>query len=116
MFNSNERMIFSYRAGDREIFADPMELARRIVVAFQGDPNDTIAKMQPQQGQDPVAVLPLICMATDKFIAGVREAFKLAPFDPSTGAGTLESEVREVWNHYQEWLEKKSPTPDPSLT
>ena len=111
MYSENERRIYEYHNGEKIIAADPMVLARRVLMAFEGDPNKVIDRMDPQANS-----LAIACEATDKFVAGVRQAFDLKPFDPDTGEGTLEQDVHRVWNEYQEWVQKKSPATDPSLT
>jgi hypothetical protein len=110
MFTEAERQIFEYHDGSAIVAADPMELARRVLQAFEGDPNATIRQMEVEANP-----LPVVCVATDRFIAGVRQAFNLEPFNPKTGEGALEQDCHRIWNEYQAWLEKKSPKRDPSL-
>lgn len=110
MYAEAERRIFPFTFDGEQRHVDPLELNRRIIHAMEGDPNGVVAKCNLEANPEPVAF-----DAMEKFVKGVRWAFRLPDYDPATGKGALEADCLRVWDEFQSWLKKKETTPDPSL-
>ena len=65
---------------------------------------------------DDMATVRMGGIAHEALCFGVRDAFKLVPFDETTGYGCTDYMVVAVLNHYQDWLEKKDGSTQPSAT
>lgn len=116
-FSDKERRIFQYHNGREVVWADPLALRRRLVVALGGDISavvkDVNADRQPEgwpDGKeftpDPATVM-VAAFAAEKFLAGIRKAFDMAPFDPATGEGADERCCLDAYDAWQEFEDSK---------
>src|SRR5262245_39869531 len=107
MFTENERKIFKYYNGEKEGYAVPYALKRKLEAALPGgvlnvlDQIDQGKEVHPQQKYD----------ATSKLIEVVRKEFPMAKaFDVETGHGCMDEDCIKAWNDWCEFLvEKKNP-------
>lgn len=103
VFPEGERKVFAYFDGARTVYADPLQVLRRWVLFFDGDPNPTHEAMY---SDEPMVRLP----AQERVVAGVRAAFDMAPFDPATGAGATDADCLAALRAWEDWLAaKKAP-------
>lgn len=84
---SENRNIFRYFDGKRELYADPVEIHRKLSALLGGDINRFLREMRSPEAAVSIA-------ATDRMRYAVCQAFGLGtPFDPTTGHGVME----EAW-------------------
>jgi hypothetical protein len=100
MFTEQQRRIFGpYHDGEKEVYADPLKVYRRLHYQLEGVPNKTIKDTRSED-------LHVRTEARDKLVAAAVYAFDLVPFDAATGKGVLTEDVEKVLADYLEWLEK----------
>lgn len=105
-FTEEEMRVYSYHDGGSMVRADPLEIRHAIIVATEGGIDDILSScvLPP----DPTPGDRLRVEDSRKRLDDVtREAFRLKPFDPATGAGCTTAMVRRVWNHYAEYVRGK---------
>lgn len=102
MFDDKERLIFGpYSNGARDgVYADPQAVYRRLVYALGGDPNSVL---EQHRSAEPTVKF----QATTRLVEASQFAFGLAPFDPNTGGGCLESHCLRILQDYLDWVDKK---------
>jgi cytochrome c556 len=108
-----ERRVFKFHDGQKDRYADPMEVLRRVSFLL-GDP---AAVSKVIRDADPAAdaeAMKAAYTATERLVVAVREAFDLAPFDPETGAGATESDCLAVWGLFSEFMAQGGPAPAPA--
>lgn len=126
MFSENERKIFVYFDGERELRGDPFAITRRLVRWLDGDPDRVLADRwagYPEEEVDEFgaplpldpakidkALEPVRFEAEQKIIKATQEAFGLAPYDPETGLGVGEEQLLQLFDEFCVWSEgqKKS--------
>src|ERR1700693_989791 len=93
MFSAEARRIFQYFNGQKLIYADPIEINRRVWHACGGDPKDLVEKAKvPDQ--------IVAYEALEKFVGAIREAFRMPAINPDTGQGALFDEVLQAWEDF----------------
>ena len=102
MYTDQERLVFGpFGRGDgTEIFADPLAVYRRLVLATEGEHNRLLADTQSTDEQVRLA-------AEDKLVPAAREALGLVPFNPEDGSGTTDREALTALRAYVEWMNSK---------
>jgi hypothetical protein len=115
--------IFQFHNGSALVWADPLILRRKLAVALGGDigavVKDVNADRPPAgwpEGKDfvpePSAVM-VAAFAADKFLAGIRTAFGMTPFDPATGEGADERcclDAYDAWRAFEDSKKKPGET------
>lgn len=102
-FTEEEMRVYSYHDGESMVRADPLEIRHAIIVATEGGIDDILSSCVLPQ--DPTPGDRLRVEDSRKRLDDVtRQAFKLKPFDPATGAGCTTAMVRKVWNHYSDYI------------
>lgn len=91
------------------VHADPFELDLALREALQDDPANV-------QRQTASADLAISIPAKRKLIAGIRKAFRLAPFDPATGKGATGEHCKAIWAQWAEYRAKKNGTGESAQT
>jgi hypothetical protein len=102
-FTEQERKVFGpYWNGVAKIYGDPLTIDRRMRRALEGDPNEflAIAKDPNQPESERFA-------ATERVLRAAEFAFSLQPFDPASGQGSTEEQVREVLQQFSDWVDQK---------
>src|SRR2546422_9453957 len=114
MFEQRQREIYSYLNGRRLVYADPLELQRKVRRAAGEDP----AKLAQQAsaaypgaiGEPPpelsAEAFAAASEAEDKLIAAVRAAVGMK-FDDATGEGATFSDGQGVLNDFCRRLDQK---------
>lgn len=103
IFAEHQRKVFAYCNGTSQVYGDPLAIFRKIVAAFDGDPNPTLTAMVSPE-------VALWAAATERMLPIVREVFQMVPFDPATGLGASDSMVLDALVAWQGWMnEKKGP-------
>lgn len=125
MFSPEERSIFKYHNGEKEIWADPLAIRRQLTLAFGGDPDAALDAAQPPvyvkapDGSEP-PVNPVAevhaARGLGRLMEGVREAFGMTPFDPDSGKGATEEQCMKALQAYLDFLESKKKLPEDSPT
>ena len=91
----SDREIFGYSDGEKQRFADPFLLIRKLKNNNLG-PIETLESLA-LDGQEPEA---------GQFFGLLREVFGLKPFDEETGSGLTELETHDVFRQFTEWTER----------
>lgn len=122
MFSEQDRQLFVYHDGEKEVHADPLDIRRKLLQASVGafyrwlsHARDVEAPLGPdgkEVEEEPMVVLGRLD-AQDKVLAAARHAFGLAPLDPATGKGCTEAMVRRVLHAWATLMEGEK-TPDAS--
>lgn len=100
VFPEAERRVFHYFNGVREVYADPMHIFRRLILAFDGNPNAILERLNADE--------PFVwASAVEQAIPGIRVAFEMAEFDPTTGAGATSADCLAALHAWQGWLAAK---------
>lgn len=112
MFTPDDRLIYRYSNGDRDMFGDPMVIKRTMIRLADGDLPGLIEKAVPPETSDTGDVPSSISQrvaAEERLLKIIREAFHLPEIDPETGAGVTDSMVWRVWDDFGEFImgEKK---------
>lgn len=107
MFTPEDRAIYSYHDGVKDVFADPLALKRKLVQAARGDLAGLIQRATPPEEnagpEAPDRTLDRMNAETE-LLAVVREAFQLPEINPATGEGCTDSMVWRVWDHFGDYL------------
>lgn len=105
------RKIYKYNDGKKDIFADPTELDHRIAmyrveesffpariaeIPFDEDGNIDQTRATPGDIQ-------LMLDSAYEAEPLIRKAFRIDPFDPSTGEGMFFKDVIDLFNDYMTW-------------
>lgn len=126
MFPEEERKIFCYRAGGREMIGDPFAITRRLVRWCDGDVGKVMADryagyppyqedesgnpVQVEEAQVDPAQEPIRFDAENKIIRASYEAFGLPPWDNETGEGVSEEEALRVFDEFCAWVAEQKKT------
>lgn len=101
MFPLEARQIFGpYCNGEKQVFADPIRVYRRLHHALDGDPN---RYLREQKCEDRDTAFK----AKERLIAAAVYAFEMQPFDACTGQGVLEEDVLPTLKAYLEYMKAK---------
>ena len=103
MFSAESKRIFQYFNGEKQVYADPIEINRAIFHEL-GDVPALIEKTKAPN--DDVAY-----QAMNKFVAGARAAFGMPTISPETGKGATFDEVLAAWEDFVLFMQKKNPLP-----
>lgn len=98
---------FAYELGGLKRHIDGVRALRVLHAQCGGDANEVIALTRSQNPEQAGRFL-------DTLVDAARKAFVMPPIDFDTGEGFAEDEVLEVFGQFQDWLEKKNPTPGSS--
>src|SRR5262245_60989542 len=98
-FSDEDRRVYSYHDGRREVRADPLAVRRRLAQAANGDLAGVwkAASAPPKTGEghlpaETAGQLELARLEGEERLLGViRYAFDLPPVDPATGEGVTEA-------------------------
>lgn len=112
MFEEKDRLIFKYKVGGEERFADPITVRRTLIRASAGEifawSDETIAA-PPGTPYDAQAELARE-EARDRVVACCREAFDLPAVSIYNGEGVTEAEVWAIYNSWSAfWSGEKKP-------
>lgn len=100
MFPESKRQIFGpFFNGEKEVFADPLRVYRRLQVQLDGDANKYLEQSRSED-------FSLAFHAKERIIPAALFALELVPFDPKTGKGTLEEDCIRVLNAYLEFMDE----------
>jgi hypothetical protein len=106
-FSESDRLVFSYHNGKERVFADPLELERKIRFLL-GNPGTLVDKINSTDlNSGDTASIREALQAQEKLAIGVREVFQLPDFDTKTGGGMTEAMVFSVWASFCAWLDSK---------
>lgn len=104
-----DRRVFRYFDGSAAVYADPMALNRRLIHELGGEQDAVFA--DSHSPVDGVAY-----PAVERLLAAARRAFGMAPFDPATGTGPLEKDVRRVLNEFLDFFGEPATPPASTAT
>ncbi len=114
MYTESERQIYGpYFSGVTAVYADPIRVRRLLTDLLDGNPGKALAALA-----GPIPELRI--EATERVLRAVVVAFGLVAFDPTTGQGLREDEVKGRLDDFLAWwaeVKKKpatSPTSPPS--
>lgn len=110
MFTAEERQLFRYHNGEREVFGDPLRIWRRLNNHLEGKGRETWEAAAQE------ANLLEADRAQEKIYRAAVVAFDLVPLDPDTGAGCTEDHVKEVLDSFLKWIEQKKSEAENSPT
>jgi hypothetical protein len=96
-----DRYVFAYEAAGVERYADPAAV-RRDLLRGAGGAFDELCLAASKDG-------PEAEDAREKLHGVLCGAFGLAPFDPSTGEGTTETESAALYEQFAAWLDRPRP-------
>ena len=113
MFTEKERQVYKFAAPDGSTrFADPLDLYRKLLIAFGGSFQAYDQSLPPREGQelDPDGEVQR-AQAEEKVVAAVRGVLQLKPVDPLTGEGATDQQCLDVIDDFMRYLaEKKKST------
>jgi hypothetical protein len=94
--------IFSYFDGEKQVWADPLEIHHGLAAALDGDVNKILAatRMTCEDARQQAAVRH---DAMQRLVPAIREVFKLLPFDPNTGTGATWRACIAVFSEFVKW-------------
>lgn len=98
-FPEEEKKIFSFFDGTKDVKIDPMEMRRRISMNFRTAPKDLIVRMKSTDSS-------VALQAVEEFVQSSRMAFNM-PWNYQTGEGSSEEMVYAAWNTWVDWNVKK---------
>lgn len=104
MYPEQQRKIFQYFDGQRQVYGDPLKIRRRLNGRLDGNLNKALADkdLSPEH--------------YERVLDAVVYAFDLPPFNQETGEGAVEEVVVKALTSFLDWLQKKSPRRENSLT
>lgn len=104
LFNEKQRRVFLYHNGESEVYGDPLAIQRKLRAYMGGDCKKVVDAINSDNAIE-------VDAAADVFHAAVVKAFDIKRvFDPKTGDGFTEADLRKLWDIFQKWLsEKKNP-------
>ncbi len=119
--------IFSYYNGKAVVFADPLTIHRRLTRAFDGAPNETLAKIDlglagPREDypsdedyadaiKSEQATEPMRYEATERMLSAIRDVFHMEPFNFADGSGATEADCRGALDAFIAFMESKKKAP-----
>ena len=110
MFSDEARNVFKYNDGTKDVYADPLDVRRRMMRATNGEMDlileDYGRKVKDADGKFLPEEYMRKATAEESLATAVREAFRLPPFDPETGLGATDSRALEVFVEFDGWLAK----------
>lgn len=98
MFTEQERAIYKYHDGDKEVLADPLEIERRLKAMLGNDLNAHLKKVKDDYE------------AATQWYSAIDAAFEITPFSKETGKGATIAMKRRLWDDYWTWVKKKDGT------
>jgi hypothetical protein len=121
-FPEADRLIFAYTVrdksapgGQRKVFADPLAIRRRMIVAGGGYLNEVLREAgtpdpDASQGEQPLEPAAILVreQARENRYKIVCEAFGLIPVDETSGEGITETEAMAILGEYLDWLSGES--------
>ena len=106
--NGMNREIFQYHDGTKERFGDPLVLRDRLIQVSMGELENLRGKVRAMAGaKGDFTIVSEGLKAREHLIAIARETFGLAPFDDTTGKGTLAEDCLAVTESFLVFLAKK---------
>lgn len=93
-----QRNIFPYHNGERQVYGDPLKIRRRLNARLDGNLNKALSEKDLSPDH------------YERVLDAVVFAFDLIPFDPETGKGAQEEVVVRALKAFLDWLQKKSPS------
>lgn len=100
MFSEAERRIFQYFDGAGAVWGDPLALERALLSCLGPDAGRVL-----EEANSPDNLLALA--ATGQLVEGIRTAFSMVPFDPSSGAGATEAMCLDALEALYDCLDAK---------
>ena len=115
-YQDADKRIFRYHDGAGEVHADPLELSLGIMTRMVNADELTRRIKAVKPGSDDLEAVAAAAAATRELVAGIRDVFGLAPFDPKTGAGATAGHALAVWDRFQDFARalKKNTGPSPT--
>lgn len=130
MFTKPEREIFQYHDGAAEVWGDPLLIRRRLILECKGRfdtlwddfffspseewPDSTPENPRPRwTAEEKAAGILRQAEASEPFLAAVRAAFEMSPFDKATGQGATDADCERAVRAWAAWLadvKKKTPS------
>ncbi len=109
MFTEEDRKVFKYNDGAKDVFADPLDLRRKMVRATNGELDLILEEyaMRPTGEGGKATPTDYIRKATaeERLAAAARETFSLQPLNPATGEGVTDRMAIKVFIQLDEHLE-----------
>ncbi len=107
MYTDQERAVYGpFFSGAGAVYGDPIRIRRLLTDLLDGDPKKALEGVS-----GPIPELRI--EATERVLRAVVVAFGLVPFDPATGQGLREDEVKGRLDDFLDWwseLKKKRET------
>src|SRR5208282_2569908 len=100
--------IYKYNNGEKEVFADPMDIDIRFSKAMEMEDIDTVMgwlfpgydeETKKWKGDD-----KLFLDAVNRVCPAIAVAFKVKPFDENTGEGFLKGSLINMYSQYLNWM------------
>lgn len=108
MFNESQRLIFKYYNGEKAVYADPLEIERKVSVYLDDTTAGIIVKAAGGEAVPPMAEFE----ANNKLLAVIRKVFAMKPFDMETGQGAMEADCFLAWNQWCSFMDEKKNPPE----
>jgi hypothetical protein len=108
MYSDEERGVFKYFNGEKEVYADPLTLNRQILIATAGQPSALTQKVFIDVAKATPEEILESCQATEKLVAVIRHVFQMKPLNTETGAGAMDSHCLMAWRELATYLSKKN--------
>jgi len=100
MFDERERKVFKYHDGEKDVWADPLAMSRKLRALMGGNPEKIVTQYNSDVQMDSDN-------AAEVFFPAIAEAFQVKRFDRLTGDGFTDEDLLKTWEMFQAWLEAK---------
>lgn len=101
LYNEAERQVFGpYFNGEKLAYADPIRVHRHLNALLDGEVNKYLERSRSED-------LAERFNAEERLLPAVVKALNMVPFDPDTGTGALEQDVRAALRAYLEFMDGK---------
>lgn len=98
---------FCFTLDGSKRFIDGYRAHRMLHALCGGDANEVIALTRSENPEQAARFV-------DTLVEACRKAFQMPGINFETGEGYSEDEVLDVFHQFQDWVEKKNPTPGSS--
>jgi hypothetical protein len=115
-FTAEQRNIFAYNDGCREVFGDPVAIDRRLTQALGCSPHLVLTDAKATLPGTTELNGPVAFPAIERLMAATRQAFEMAPFDKATGMGAREEDCLAALNAFCSYMQVKKKNTAPSRT
>lgn len=111
MYSDDQRNVFKYFNGEKEVFGDPLALYRRLLILTGGKPDELSEKVFINLNKATTEQVVAASQAHQQLCGIIREVFSMKPYNPEDDSGAKDEHCLMVWRQMATFLnQKKNPT------